>query len=111
MRSPESHVDFDLDLAKQETAENPVFYVQYAHARIASLFRQLDREFRSDPATINAAAWEDDELEILEKVAFSRKSWPWLPGEREPHRLTAYLLELATLFHSYYNRKRFLHRR
>ena len=45
MRSPDSHLDFDLELAKKETAENPVFYVQYAHARISSIFRQLDGEF------------------------------------------------------------------
>ena len=108
MRSPDSHLDFNLDLAKQETAENPVFYVQYAHARIASLFRQLDGEFKPDPAVISGATWEEDELEILEKVAFFPETIALVAGERAPHRLTAYLLELATLFHSYYNRKRFL---
>lgn len=108
MRSPESHLDFNLNLAKEETAENPVFYVQYAHARIASLFRQLAREFRPDPEVINEAAWEEDEKELLEKVVFFPETIALAAGEREPHRLTTYLLELATLFHSYYNRKRFL---
>ncbi|HHU51025.1 MAG TPA: arginine--tRNA ligase [Firmicutes bacterium] len=108
MRSPDSHLDFDLELAKKETAENPVFYVQYAHARISSIFRQLDGEFIPDPEFIASVVWEDDEKEILEKVAVFPEVVSGAAREREPHRLTNYLLDLATLFHSYYNRKRFL---
>ncbi|HEY8343839.1 MAG TPA: arginine--tRNA ligase [Bacillota bacterium] len=108
MRSPDSHLDFDLELAKKETAENPVFYVQYAYARISSIFRQLDGEFTPDPEFIATVVWEDDEQEILEKVAVFPEVVSSAAREREPHRLTNYLLDLATLFHSYYNRKRFL---
>jgi arginyl-tRNA synthetase len=108
MRSPDSHLDFDLELAKKETAENPVFYVQYAHARISSIFRQLEEDLTSDPEFISTAVWEDDEEEILEKVAVFPEVVAGAAREREPHRLTNYLLDLATLFHSYYNRKRFL---
>lgn len=108
MRSPDSHLDFDLELAKKETAENPVFYVQYAHARISSIFRQLEQNLTPDPGFISTAVWEDDEEEILEKVAVFPEVVAGAAREREPHRLTNYLLDLATLFHSYYNRKRFL---
>lgn len=108
MRSPESHLDFDLDLAKKETAENPVFYVQYAHARISSLFRQAGVEFSPKVEAFPESIWEDDEKEILEKVAVFPEIVSAAARGREPHRLTNYLLELATLFHSYYNRKRFL---
>lgn len=108
MRSPDSHLDFDLELAKKETAENPVFYVQYAHARISSIFKQLDGKFTPDPEFIATAVWEDDEKEILEKVAVFPEVVVGAAREREPHRLTNFLLDLATLFHSYYNRKRFL---
>ncbi len=108
MRSPESHLDFDLDLAKKETPENPVFYVQYAHARIAGVFEEFGQDFQPEAAMIERAVWEEDEEEILEKVAYFPEVVAAAAVEREPHRLTTYLLELATLFHSYYNRKRFL---
>lgn len=109
MRSPESHLDFDLDLAKSQTNENPVFYVQYAYARICSIFRQANPEqmvFGSGQDLIQY--WDEEEESLIEKAA----QFPDLISEtakrREPHRLTGYLLELATLFHSYYNRRRFI---
>jgi arginyl-tRNA synthetase len=109
MRSPESHLDFDLDLAKSQTNENPVFYVQYAYARICSIFRQANPEqlaFGNSRDLVQY--WDEEEASLIEKAA----QFPDLISEtakrREPHRLTGYLLELATLFHSYYNRRRFI---
>lgn len=109
MRSPESHLDFDLDLAKSQTNDNPVFYVQYAYARICSIFRQDGIERYEVASSINLTNyWDAEEEELLEKAA----SFPELISEaakrREPHRVTGYLMELATMFHSYYNRRRFL---
>jgi arginyl-tRNA synthetase len=109
MRSPESHLDFDLDLAKSQTNENPVFYVQYAHARIRSIFRQANPEqlaFTCDTAL--AQCWDSEEEVLLEKAALFPELIIEAAKRREPHHLTGYLLELATLFHSYYNRRRFI---
>lgn len=109
MRSPESHLDFDLDLAKSQTNDNPVFYVQYAFARICSIFRQANPEqltFGSDMGLINR--WDEEEKLLLEKAAHFPELISEAAKRREPHRLTGYLLELATLFHSYYNRRRFI---
>ena len=109
MRSPDSHLDFDMDLARSQSNENPVYYVQYAYARICSIFRQATDEqqaFRDDQSFLEY--WDEEEKKLLEKASH----FPDLIGEaarrREPHRLTGYLLELATLFHSYYNKRRFI---
>ena len=109
MRSPDSHLDFDLDLAKSQSNDNPVFYVQYAYARICSVFRQAGLE----PITITfnpdqARCWDNEEETLVEKAALFPELIIEAAKRREPHRLTAYLLELATLFHSYYNRRRFI---
>ena len=109
MRSPDSHLDFDMDLARSQSNENPVYYVQYAYARICSIFRQATVEqqaFCYEQSFLEY--WDDEEKNLLEKASH----FPDLVGEaarrREPHRLTGYLLELATLFHSYYNKRRFI---
>lgn len=109
MRSPDSHLDFDMDLARSQSNENPVYYVQYAYARICSIFRQATVEqqaFQYDQSFLEY--WDEAEKELLQKASH----FPDLVGEaarrREPHRLTGYLLELATLFHSYYNKRRFI---
>ncbi|MDR1069307.1 MAG: arginine--tRNA ligase [Gracilibacteraceae bacterium] len=112
MRAPDSTVDFDLDLAKKESAENPVFYVQYAHARVCSIIRRaqalgLETEQAPPPAALALLAnqWETD---LLRQLAL----WPEVvavAAERtEPHRLTGYLIELAGLYHSFNNSCRVL---
>jgi arginyl-tRNA synthetase len=84
--------------------------VQYAYARICSIFRQVGDEhqtYRDDESSL-AEYWDEEEKILIEKAAH----FPDLIGEaarrREPHRLTGYLLELAALFHSYYNKRRFI---
>jgi arginyl-tRNA synthetase len=109
MRSPDSHLDFDMGLAKSQSNENPVFYVQYALARICSIFRQatpeqLTLEYGSDLLQY----WDAEEKDLLEKAAHFPNLLSDAAIRREPHRLTGYLLELATMFHSYYNRRRFI---
>ncbi len=112
MRKSEQHMDFDLKLATSKTNENPVFYVQYAHARVCSVLRQLDekgweRDLNLGMENLDRLT-EDHELalitdlskypEILEKAAL----------KYEPHQLIHYLRDLATSFHTYYNAHQFL---
>jgi len=114
-RSLDAHLDFDLELAVRQSDENPVYYVQYAHARICSVFRQVFGE-GADPAqhlpdpeqtdlTVLASDEEDDLLRHL--VAFP--SEVRLAAERrEPHRLAFYAMELARRFHTFYAHHRIL---
>ncbi len=107
MRSSDSHLDFDLDLAKSHTNDNPVYYVQYAHARICSIFRQLE------VPTPQTAALEElkplqapAELELIRKLADFPEEVILAARDLAPHRLTHYLHEVAGLFHSFYNAHR-----
>jgi len=109
MRSPESHLDFDMDLARSQSNENPVFYVQYAYARICSIFRQATAEqqvVQYDESIMTY--WDEEEKGLIEKTSRFPDLLSEAANRREPHRLTGYLLELATLFHSYYNKRRFI---
>ncbi|NLK52852.1 MAG: arginine--tRNA ligase [Syntrophomonadaceae bacterium] len=111
MRAPESHLDFDLDLAKAQTNENPVYYIQYAHARICSIFRQAEEAGITLPtmeATDLERLQEPAELELLSKIAALPVEIQEAAEAREPHRLARYAHELASLFHSYYNAYRVL---
>jgi arginyl-tRNA synthetase len=109
MRKADSHLDFDLDLAKKQSAENPVFYVQYAHARISSLFRQAAAEGLAVPAARDAHLDRLSAPEEQEVVA-SLVRFPDVVEEAvqeiEPHRVVFFLIELAGAFHRFYNRHR-----
>jgi arginyl-tRNA synthetase len=106
MRSADSHLDFDLDLAKEQSSENPVYYVQYAHARICSILRQehqgvageVDYTLLKHPA----------ELALIQKIAELPGEVAYAASHLEPHRLAFYANELATLFHSFYTSCRVL---
>jgi arginyl-tRNA synthetase len=112
MRRCEQHLDFDLDLAKAQSADNPVYYVQYAHARVCSVLRQAaDRGIAVDPTR------GDRNLELLteahEQVLFCELArYPEVVEaaavNKEPHQLTQYLRELANGFHTYYTSHQFL---
>ena len=111
MRKSDSHLDFDLELAKKESSENPVFYVQYAHARIASIFEQAERSgIVWDRRDIGSIAIE--RLEFAEELGLIRAALRYndvleeSTRELEPHRMIFYLLDLAGEFHRYYNRHR-----
>ncbi len=112
MRAANQHLDFDLDLAKSQSNENPLYYIQYAHARVASVFRQMPlRGFEHDTAAGQAAY--DRLTESHEQALFKRLSqYPALieraAGAHEPHQLVHYLRDLAQDFHSYYNAHAFL---
>ncbi len=106
MRMAGSHLDFDLDLAVKESSENPVYYVQYAHARICSIIKALANEGVSvlPFEKINPSALkEESELELLKKLCELPEEIRLAAISREPARITRYSIELATAFHSFYN--------
>ena len=111
MRKSDSHLDFDLDLAKRQSSDNPVFYVQYAHARVASIFEQARKNGidwkRSDLENVPVERLElNEERELIRTMIQFNDVLEECVRELEPHRLVFYLLELAGEFHRYYNRYR-----
>jgi arginyl-tRNA synthetase len=108
MRKSDSHLEFDLELAKQQSADNPVFYVQYAHARIASVLRQAaEQKVDIEPAP-DLTPLGEAELEPLRVLAVQPDVIEVAARELEPHRVVFHALELAGAFHRYYNRHRIL---
>ncbi|MBT8040184.1 MAG: arginine--tRNA ligase [Gammaproteobacteria bacterium] len=112
MRSHDQHLDFDLDLAKSRTSENPVFYIQYAHARICSVFRNLEDMDERHNAEIGNVALdllsEDHELQLMRNISRYPETIDSAARLRSPHLLAHYLHALATDLHSYYNAHQFL---
>ncbi|MEE8299658.1 MAG: DALR anticodon-binding domain-containing protein, partial [Thermodesulfobacteriota bacterium] len=108
MRSSDSHLDFDLDLAKDQSSENPVYYVEYAHARIGSIFEKA-KEKNLFPSN-NSLNFLDlpDEIDIAKKLL----QFPEVINESAqalaPHKIAFYLQELASGFHIYYNKHRII---
>jgi len=109
LRRADSPLDFDLELAKREGAENPVYYVQYVHARITSIFKKAAER------GVEVPTFEDVDISLLrlpeerllaKRVAIFPEFVEGMALALEPHRLTAYLQDLAGIFHSYYNKHR-----
>lgn len=112
MRRSDQHFDFDLDLAKSQTADNPVYYVQYAHARVCSLMEQLDKRklaWDAEAAMANLhRLTEPQELTLLRALSRYPEVIESAALAYEPHQLAFFLRELATAFHTYYNAYTFL---
>ena len=108
MRKPDSQLVFDIDLAKQQSLDNPVYYVQYAHARIRSIFDMAAQKgFVPDFSRIDLDRLAtDEEAFIIRTLASYPDVVEGAAASFEPHRLVYYLQELAGQFHSYYNRNR-----
>jgi arginyl-tRNA synthetase len=111
MRKSDSHLDFDLELAKRQSSDNPVFYVQYAHARVASILEQARRNGVALHAAGGAGVSLErlelaEELELIRRMIQFNDVLEESVRELEPHRMIFYLLELAGEFHRYYNRHR-----
>ena len=106
MREPNSTLDFDLDLAVEETSQNPVYYVQYAHARICSILKNLAAEGIS-PRPVTAAELDllttSEEKELIRKLATLPEEIIGAAKNYDPARLTHYVIDTATLFHKFYN--------
>jgi arginyl-tRNA synthetase len=110
MRKPDSQLVFDIDLAKEQSPDNPVYYVQYAHARICSIFENArDKGYtapeRPDPSAL-ALLETPEELQLIKLLTALPETVEDSAQNFEPHRLTYYLTELAGCFHSFYNRNR-----
>lgn len=110
-RRPDSHLEFDLDAAKEQSSENPVFYVQYANARINSIFANA-REKGIEAKELECIDFNllstPEELRIIKKLLSYTMIFEGAVIAHEPHRITFYLQELAGLFHPYYNRCRII---
>jgi arginyl-tRNA synthetase len=109
MRRSDSHLDFDLELAKKQSNENPVYYVQYAHARICSIMRMAQERGIAapgyadiDPTLLN----EPEERTLIKMLVRYPEIIYGAASSLEPHRITFYLNELAGIFHSYYNKNK-----
>ncbi len=109
-RRADSHLEFDIEVAKEQSSENPVFYVQYAFARISSIFRQAEERKGQgddeDKRQCLALLTEDEELLLIKKLLQYPMVFEGSAISCEPHRITYYLQELAGMFHSYYNKHR-----
>ena len=111
IRHYESALDFDLEVAKQKTNDNPVYYVQYFHARIASIMSKGSQrgagEISWDEEAV-ARLTAPEEIELIKTLARYPDILAGSARSMEPHRVTYYLMELASAFHSYYNKHRVL---
>ncbi len=108
-RRPDSHLDFDLETAKAQSSENPVFYVQYANARINSIFAHAKEKEISEEMLYDAdlrTLSNHEELKIIKKLLIYPMVFEGAVHAHEPHRITFYLQELSGLFHPYYNKYR-----
>jgi arginyl-tRNA synthetase len=111
MRRSDSHLDFDLELAKKQSSENPVYYVQYAHARICSILRNADEQGYEIPGydAVDLRFLKlPEELKLIKAISRLPEVIEGAALALEPHRLTFYLNDLAALFHSYYNKHKVL---
>ncbi|PMB54779.1 Arginyl-tRNA synthetase [Coxiella-like endosymbiont] len=112
MRKPDQHLDFNLELAKSHSNKNPVYYIQYAHARICSVFRKLNvaqKKWNSEQGMDNLDLLSSSyEKELLSTLSRYRETIKTAAIQQSPHLLAHYLHTLANQFHAYYNAERFL---
>jgi len=109
MRGADSRLDFDLELAKKQSPENPVYYVQYAHARICSIFREKrKKEYKKVSLTERTKEEEKEAIEIIKRLSRYPEVVKNCAQRYEPHHLTGYLQDLAKCFHHYYDKYRVL---
>jgi len=110
-RRCDTTLDFDLELAKKETSENPVFYVQYAHARICSIYRSLEEKGVKKPTMADfdvSKLTDPSELNLAKVISRLPEEVVKAAEERAPHRIAYYANELAEAFHAFYNNQRIL---
>jgi len=107
MKSPDAHTNFDMELAVKQSNDNPVFYVQYAHARIASILRQTaDFQMKELPYRGQELLTSETEIALIKKLADFPREIRVAAKLRAPHRITNYVIELAAAFHGFYNSNR-----
>jgi arginyl-tRNA synthetase len=109
LREPNSHFDFDLELAAKQSSENPVYYVQYAHARICSILRRAEEQgIKLRKPTIDELNRldSDEERELISHLSALTDEIIAAANQYDPAKITHYVIELATLFHKFYNARR-----
>jgi arginyl-tRNA synthetase len=107
-RAADSHMDFDVELAKRQSAENPVYYVQYAHARIAGILAQASDRIEDWSAGDVSLLTHEAELDLVRKMLRLPELVESIAATLEPHQLPYYAMELATAFHDFYEKCRVL---
>ncbi|WP_156290211.1 arginine--tRNA ligase [Oceanobacillus salinisoli] len=108
-RSNDSQLDFDMDLARSESNENPIYYVQYAHARICTMLEQAkSKEFQTDEAFDASLLTAEKEVDLLKKLAEFPQVVAEAAEKHLPHKVTQYVFDLASLLHSFYNAEKVL---
>lgn len=111
-RRHDSHLEVDIEIAKKESHENPVYYVQYAHARINSIFERFKSQDNyasiNGSSDFNGSLFNQDEIRLIKKVLYYPMIFRNAVLAHEPHRITFYLQELASMFHTYYQKFRVL---
>lgn len=107
-RTPNAHLNFDINLAKKRTNENPVFYVQYVHARICSIFKAAQDQHLEALSITSPVNLAPQERALLSKMLWFKKVLLTCVKDLSPHHLTSYLTELSSLFHSFYDSCRVL---
>lgn len=105
MRSADTQVDFDIELAKQQNADNPIYYIQYAHARIAKLLQKALEENIKPDSNVSNEEFSDNEKEIIAFLNTYPKVVANAANKRLPHLICNYLYDLASLYHRYYNQE------
>ncbi|HDT9059696.1 TPA: arginine--tRNA ligase [Staphylococcus pseudintermedius] len=109
MRSADTHFDFDMALAKEQSQDNPVYYAQYAHARICSILRQAEAQgYQVEKGDDYQTITNDKAIELLKKVAEFEPMIEGAAEARAPHRVTNYIQDLAAHFHKFYNAEKVL---
>ncbi|MGN5869287.1 arginine--tRNA ligase [Staphylococcus lugdunensis] len=109
MRSPDSHFDFDMELAKEQSQDNPIYYAQYAHARICSILKQARAQGIDITTDVDFSLITNDKaIDLLKKVAEFEQVIDNAAEHRAPHRLTNYIQDLAAAFHKFYNAEKVL---
>jgi arginyl-tRNA synthetase len=108
LRKSDQHLDFDLDLAKSQSNENPVYYIQYAHARVCSVHEQWGGDASTLPGVDSTPLSSEQELALLQRLIAYPEAVESAARELAPHLIAFYLKELAGEFHSYYNATRIL---
>ena len=109
MRSTDSHLVFDLDLAKKESNENPVYYIQYAHARISSIMKHAhsqDMDLNRLAGADLSLLTEPEEIDLMKQIGKFPSIVEEAAEKREVHRIPTFILDMVGLFHSYYNKHR-----
>ncbi|WP_404398242.1 arginine--tRNA ligase [Mammaliicoccus sciuri] len=109
MRSPDTHFDFDMELAKKESQDNPVYYAQYAHARISSIIRQAEEKGITIDQNVDLSLITHEKaIDLLKKIAEFEPTIVSAAESRSPHRITNYIQDLAAQFHKFYNAEKVL---